>query len=429
MKAKNGTAPLFTSPQTEPPRRSPYWWLRWVPAVVLIIILFDLFYTIGSAALVPVLASFAFAYLLNPVVSYLQKRGLSLALAALLTLLVVHLCVIAFLLFVIPGIWQESLEAGQTIAQKFTPANAIRYRTAIRRYSPVLDKMVGERVERFIQDPSEVFGSPSTWFAGGLSEFLVTAAASFDLLLVPFFVYYILVDFRTWRESSEDLIPPRFRTTFSRLFDEVGRILQSYVRGQLLIAMIMGGLYAVGFAVLRVPAWPGLAVLSGFLNLVPYVGTLFGMVLATVFTLADGGGFWRVTGVLAIFAVVQSIEGYYLTPKILGGRLQLHPMVVFLGLLIGGKLFGFLGIILAVPTLAVSKVFLMFLRELYKGSYFYHKGEISPHEAPSEVIEERLAEAADSVLLEQAQAESGDELLTPPPHADDPIVSRSPEPG
>jgi predicted PurR-regulated permease PerM len=354
---------------------------------------------------------------------------MSQALAALLTLLVVHLCIVAFLLFVIPGIWQESLEAGQTITQKFTPDNATRYRTAIRRYSPVLDKMVGERVERFIRDPSEVFGSPSTWFAGGLSEFLVTAAASFDLLLVPFFVYYILVDFRNWRESSEDLIPPRFRTTFSRLFDEVGRILQSYVRGQLLIAMIMGGLYAVGFAVMRVPAWPGLAVLSGFLNLVPYVGTLFGMVLATAFTLADGGGFWRVAGVLAIFAVVQSIEGYYLTPKILGGRLQLHPMVVFLGLLIGGKLFGFLGIILAVPTLAVSKVFLMFLRELYKGSYFYHKGEISPHEAPSEVIEERLAEAADSVLLEQAQAESGDELLTPPPHADDPIVRRSPEPG
>ena len=414
MKVKNATAPLFASPEPEEPqKRSPFWWLRWVPAVLLAVLLFDLVYTFGSVAIVPVLASFTLAYILNPVVSYLQKRGLSQALAAMLTLVLVILFISGFLLFVIPGIWQESLEAGQKIAPQFTPENAIRHRAALRRYSPVLDKLLGERVERFIRDPSELVGSPSTWFAGGLSDFLATAAASFDLFLVPFFVYYILVDFRTWRDFSEDLIPPRFRDTFSRLFDEVGRILQSYVRGQLLIALLMGGMYGVGFAALRVPAWAGLAVLSGFLNLVPYVGTLFGMVLATAFTLADGGGFWRVAGVLAVFAVVQSVEGYYLTPKILGARLRLHPMAVFLGLLIGGKLFGFLGIVLAVPTLAVGKVFLMFLRELYKGSYFYHKGEISPHEAPSEVLEERLAEAADTVLLEQAEAETGDELLAP----------------
>jgi predicted PurR-regulated permease PerM len=428
VKAKNKTAPLFTATPPEPEKRSPFWWLRWVPTVVFAIILLNLIILIGGVALVPVMASFALAYILNPLVSYLQKRGISQPLAAFTTLIVIHLCVVGFLLFIIPGIWQESLEAGQTIAQKLTPENAVRTRASLRRYSPVLDKLVGARVERFIRDPSELVGSPSTWFAGGLSEFLAAAAASFDLFLVPFFVYYILVDFRTWRDFSEDLIPPRFRDTFSRLFDEVGRILQSYVRGQLLIAMIMGGMYAIGFAALRVPAWAGLAVLSGFLNLVPYVGTLFGIVLATAFTLADGGGFWRVTGVLAVFAVVQMVEGYYLTPKILGGRLQLHPMAVFLGLLIGGKLFGFLGIVLAVPTLAVAKVFLMFLRELYKGSYFYHKGEISPREAPSEIIEERLAEAADTVLLEQVQAESGDELLAPGHADDDPVARHQPNP-
>jgi predicted PurR-regulated permease PerM len=277
----------------------------------------------------------------------------------------------------------------------------------------VLDNVVGERIEQFFRKPSEIIGSPSTWFAGGLSNFLATATASFDVFLVPFFVYYLLVDFRTWRDASEDLIPPRFRQTFSRLFDEVGRILQSYVRGQLLIAVMMGALYAVGFLPLSVPAWAGIAMLAGLLNLVPYIGTLFGLVLATVFTLADGGGFWRVSGVICLFAVVQAIEGYYLTPKILGERLRLHPMAVLLGILVGGKLFGLLGIILAVPSLAVAKVFLMFLRELYKGSYFYHKGDISPHEAPNEVLEERLAEAADIVLIEQIKAESGDELLAP----------------
>src|SRR5262249_22666208 len=158
----------------------------------------------------------------------------------------------------------------------------------------------------------------------------------------PFFVYYILVDFGGWRDSCEELIPPRFRDPFTRLFDEVGRILESYVRGQLLIAMLMGMLYAVGFLLLRVPAWAGIATIAGLLNAIPYVGTTFGLILATGFTLADGAGFWRVTGVVAVFAAVQGIEGYFLTPKILGSRLSLHPMAVFLGLLIGGKLFGFL---------------------------------------------------------------------------------------
>jgi predicted PurR-regulated permease PerM len=303
-----------------------------------------------------------------------------------------------------------------------TPENAHRQRTALRRYSPVLDRLMGERLEKLISNPAEVIGSPSTWFAGGLSDFLSTASTLLDLLIVPFFVYYILVDFSNWRESLEDLIPQRFRDPFSRLFDEVGRILESYVRGQLLIAMLMGAMYAAGFVALGVPAWAGIATLAGFLNMIPYVGTILGMVLATGFTLADGGGFWRIAGVLGVFAAVQSIEGYYLTPRILGGRLSLHPMAVFLALLIGGKLFGFLGIVLAVPAIAVAKVFLKFLRELYKASHFYHAGDVAPHEAPSPILEERIAEAADTVLADQLNAETGDELLAPDIKEDDPIA-------
>ena len=104
--------------------------------------------------------------------------------------------------------------------------------------------------------------------------------SSLDLLLVPFFVFYILVDFGNWRDSSESLIPPRFRDPFSRLFDESGRILETYVRGQLVIGLIMAVLYAIGFALLGVPAWAGIAALAGLLNAIPYVGTLLGLVLA-----------------------------------------------------------------------------------------------------------------------------------------------------
>jgi predicted PurR-regulated permease PerM len=420
IEQKRNTAQL-ASPVT-PPQRTPFWWLRWVPAVIFIVFALDLLYIIGSVAIVPVLASFALAYVLNPLVSYMGKRGLSRALSAFAALLTVTLAVVCFLTFVIPDLWEQSIAAGQKIMTYMTPENAHRQRVALRRYSPVLDRIAGAKLEQFIADPSAVIGSPSTWFAGGLSEFLSTASTLFDLFLIPFFVYYILVDFPAWRDSFEDIIPPRFRDPFSRLFDEVGRILESYVRGQLLIAMLMGAMYAAGFVALKVPAWAGIATLAGFLNAIPYVGTIAGLILATGFTLADGGGIWRVAGVVGVFAVVQSIEGYYLTPRILGGRLSLHPMAVFLGLLIGGKLFGVLGIILAVPTIAVAKVFLKFFRELYKASHFYHAGDVAPHEAPSPILEERIAEAADTVLADQVSAETGDELLAPDAAEDDPAA-------
>ncbi|HJQ71359.1 MAG TPA: AI-2E family transporter [Blastocatellia bacterium] len=423
MQPRKTTAPLFTP---EPPReRPPFWWLRWVPAVILTILVLDLLYILGSVALIPVLASFAMAYLLNPLVTQGEKRGLSRPVAAVMALLAVAFAVTGFLMFVIPELIEEGTEAGQKVMTYFTPENAGRARVWIRENSPLLDRVAGERAESFIRNPAEVTGDPSTWIAGGLSGFLSTAAASLDLLLVPFFVFYILVDFGGWRDSLEDLIPPRFRNPFSRLFDEVGRILESYVRGQLLIAIVMSVLYAIGFAVLRVPAWAGIAALSGLLNAIPYVGTALGLVLATGFTLADGGGVWRIVGVIAVFVIVQSIEGYYLTPKILGGRLSLHPMAVFLGLLIGGKLFGLLGVILAVPTIAVAKVFIKFIRELYKGSYFYHAGDIHPAEAPSEILEERIAEAAETVLAEQVESESGDELLAPEESEDDPVAQET----
>ena len=369
----------------------------------------------------PVLASFALAYLLNPIVYQFEKRGVSRTISAIAAISLVSLGISAFLAYVVPDLWAESSKAGQKISDSFTPENAARQRAFLKRYSPALERVAGNKIEQFLSDPivfyNENMGTPAPAAvdaSGNVvavsngSRILEAVVSSLDLLLVPFFVFYILVDFQRWRDSMEDLIPPRFREPFSRLFDESGRILESYVRGQILIGLIMAVCYAVGFWALGVPAWAGIALIAGLLNAIPYVGTLLGIALAVAFTLAEGGGVWDIAAVLGIFVAVQSLEGYVLTPRILGGRLNLHPMAVFLGLLIGGKLFGFLGFILAIPAIAIGKVFLKFLRELYQASYFYHAGDVHPAEAPSEKIEERIAEAAETVLAEQEKKEDED---------------------
>lgn len=415
--------PWFKLKQSEE-ERSPFWWLRWVPTVVVSIVILYFLYVVGSVAIVPVLVSFALAYLLNPIVYQGERQGLSRTWSAIAAILMVALVVTAFMAYVVPDLWSETTKAGSKIAENFTPENAARQRAYLRRYSPPLEAVAGERIEQFLSNPSKFYNENMTTQAtttvdadgkltattnGGGSVILATLVSSLDLLLVPFFVFYILIDFQKWRDSLEDLIPPRFRLPFSRLFDESGRILESYVRGQLLIGAIMAGFYAVGFWFLGVPAWAGIAMISGLLNAVPYVGTILGILLAGGFTIAGGGGAWDVAAVLGVFVAVQSLEGYYLTPKILGGRLNLHPMAVFLGLLIGGKLFGFLGIILAIPAIAIGKVFFKFLRELYQASYFYHAGDVHPMNTPSENLEERIADAAETVLAEQEQKGEEDE--------------------
>jgi predicted PurR-regulated permease PerM len=399
-----------------PEVRSPFWWLRWVPTAVISVIILYFLYVAGGVALVPVMASVALAYLLNPLVYRGERLGLSRPISAVAAILLVSIAIAAFMAYVIPELWAQGSNAGKKIAASFTPENAARQREALRRYSPALEKVAGDRIEKFLSDPLSVANEAATTTtvtgpdgttqvstASGPSVVISTLVYSLDLLLIPFFVFYILIDFPKWRDLLEELIPPRFRVPFSRLFDESGRILESYVRGQLLVGLIMAVFYGLGFWLLGVPAWAGIALLAGLLNAIPYVGTLLGLGLAGGFTIANGGGVWDLAAVVGVFVAVQTLEAYVLTPRIIGGRLNLHPMAVFLALLIGGKLFGLLGIVIAIPTVAIGKVFLKFLRELYQASYFYHAGDHHPLDAPSENIEDRLHDAADAVLADQLE--------------------------
>lgn len=399
----------------QPEERSPIWWFRWVPTIILSAIILYFLYVVGSVVIVPVLASFALAFLLNPIVTYCEKRGLSRTVSAIVAILLVSLVVTAFLAYVLPDLWSETSKAGAKISENFTPENAARQRVFLKRYSPALERVAGDKIEKFLSEPIAFYNeniSVSTTVDetgnvkatnGGSAAILTILSSGFDLFLVPFFVFYLLIDFRRWRDSLERLIPPRFRDPFSALFDESGRILEAFVRGQILIGSIMAVCYAVGFYFLGVPAWAGIALIAGLLNAVPYVGTICGIILACGFSFAGGSKFGHIAAILGLFAAVQSLEGYFLTPRIMGNRLNLHPMAVFLGLLVGGKLFGLLGIVMAIPAIAIAKVFFKFLRELYQASYFYHAGDLHPIDAPSEKIEDRIADAAETVLAEQQQ--------------------------
>ena len=138
---------------------------------------------------------------------------------------------------------------------------------------------------------------------------------------------------------------------------EVFGTIGGYVAGQAKVAVIVGLLYTIGFAIAGVPGWFIIGPLGGALNVVPMVGGVIALLLAGLVTLLGNGDLYNYIGLLLTFVIVQAAEGFYLTPKLLGRRVGLSPVWVFIAIAVGGLAFGPLGVLLAVPVLAVLAVF------------------------------------------------------------------------
>jgi predicted PurR-regulated permease PerM len=347
--------------------------MRWVPLSVLILVALTAVIIGGSVILVPLLSSVALAYLLAPIVAWFERRGWSRSASGLLAMTSATLLLALILIFIVPSFWNQ---ASKSYAQARGMMSGDRVKAALDRVealSPELKVFLQKQYENYKDSGglARIGGAAGGWLQRGLFRLVDLTASILDLLLIPFFVFYFLSDYGAMRERVDRLIPPRFRGVASGLLGEINTVISSYVRSQLVIGLVMGALYSVGFLILRVPLAITIGMLSGLLNFVPYLGTLTGLVLSLAFAALDGAGPGRLAGVLVIFVLVQSVEAYYLTPKFLGSKLDLHPMWVLVGLMVGGNLFGLLGIILAVPVIAIAKVVLGFLENLYQQSDFY----------------------------------------------------------
>jgi predicted PurR-regulated permease PerM len=354
--------------------RNPLEWMRWVPLALLALTFFAAVFIGARIILIPMLCSLALAYLLAPVVAWFERRGWSRSSSVLLTISGAAVAVALILIFILPGFWGQLVKTyDQARARLGDKERVESLRQKVRQISPPVFDFLESKVKKPGDSdlPERVFGMASQWLQKGLFSLVDVTASLLDLLLIPFFVYYLLADYSAMRAHLDRLIPLRHRAVASTLISRINFVISSYVRNQLVIALVMGVLYSIGFAVARVPLALSIGLLSGLLNFIPYLGTLTGLTLSLSFVALDGGGIARILGVLAVFIIVQSVEGYYLTPKLLGGSLDLHPMWVLVGLMIGGSLFGILGIILAVPVIAIAKVALDFLEELYQQSVFY----------------------------------------------------------
>lgn len=211
---------------------------------------------------------------------------------------------------------------------------------------------------------SQFGGDGAKSIVAGLSKALLRGYSItltiINLLLLPFIIYYLAVSFPQMHSWALRLFPVGMQKKVRQIALEIDGCLTAFIHGQALVGVVLSVFYAFGFGIIGVELWFLLALISGFGDLIPYMGLLIGVVLTSIMTLVTFGDLTHLLMVWGVFLVAQIVVSSFIAPKLLGDKVGLSPLVVLIALLAGGKLFGLLGIFLAVPVVAALAVLLRY---------------------------------------------------------------------
>ncbi|MEX2241385.1 MAG: AI-2E family transporter [Burkholderiales bacterium] len=323
----------------------------------------------------PILAPFLFAailaYILNPIVERLASKPVPRTLAVLLVMVGLLVLIVAFALVVLPlfakelRLLTERLPAFITwLNQRLAPLAEDYLGIAFQLDVETVRGLAGELVVENQQLLGRLLGSLKI---GGLAlvAFLV------NLLLVPVVLFYLLRDWHALRARIDRLIPRQVHAKARTILGEVDAVLAEFLRGQLTVILTMSTFYVLALWLAGLEFALPIGLITGLLVFVPYVGALLGFALGTVAALMQFDGLWGLAWVWLAFGVGQTLEGMVVTPLLVGERIGLHPVAVIFALLAFGQIFGFFGVLLALPASAVLLVALRHLRRAYLASSLY----------------------------------------------------------
>lgn len=232
----------------------------------------------------------------------------------------------------------------------------------------MLDLEVGDNVGigAFVARYGDMAGSWGTKVLVGLTQSgSAVFAAVLSLFLVPILTFYLLRDWDYILAHIAALIPSGQRDTIIGLARETDEMLGAFLRGQILVMLALSLIYSVGLGIVGLEFAIAIGVVSGLVSFVPYLGFVFGIALASMTVVLEPDPLWKLVGVVATFSIAQLLEGSLLTPKLVGDRIGLHPVLIIFAVAAGGQLFGFFGILLALPAAAVLSVLVRFAYHRY----------------------------------------------------------------
>ncbi len=336
----------------------PRWILALLGCVALVWLLLELKEIVAMLVL-----GYSLAYVMNPMLNYLERRKISRSVGffVICGLLLAAL----FLLFVtaVPTIMREYDKLVDNFPEYVSKASE--------RGGPIVEKLRHFLPEDLRGTTVSDYGTEIATYINGdtirgllagvgkalLQGYSITLTV-LNFFLLPFIVFYLSIDLPLFHAWVLSLFPAAQRRRATQIALEIHGHVSAFVRGQLTVGSILFVLYCIGLGIIGVELWFLLAVISGFGAIIPYMGFLLGIVLSSIMALATFGDTSHLLQVLGVYVFVQFLEGTFITPKIVGEKVGLSPLVVILAVVAGGQLFGLLGVFLAVPGAAIARVLL-----------------------------------------------------------------------
>jgi len=326
-----------------------------------------------TPVLTPFAASALLAWLGDPVVDRLQKRGLSRNSAVALVFTLMVLMLVLLVLILVPVIQDQVVVVANAVPDYME--------WLVRTGLPWVQAKTGLEVSTWL-DPDYLLdmlrrnwkgaSGVATQVLGYVTQSGFTVLGWFaNLVLIPFITFFFLRDWDTLVQRVGSLVPRDRYATVAHLAKESDAVLGSFLRGQFMVMLAMGIFYAVGLWGVGLEVGVLIGVLAGLLTFIPYIGPTTVLLGGTAAALMQFGDWQHLAGVLAVWGVGQLLESYVLTPKLVGDRVGLSPVTVVFSVMTGGTLFGFLGMLLALPVAAVANVLIRHLHGQYAASRFY----------------------------------------------------------
>lgn len=332
--------------------------------------------------LAPILTPFAaaalLAYLGDPLVDRLEARKLSRTAAVCVVFSLMTLGMVVFLLLLVPMVERQ--------VGKFIERLPVYLAWGQNTLLPWIEAQTGFDVEGFemsslvdmLKGHWQQAGGFAATLVGGLSKSgMAVVLWLTNLLLVPVLTFYLLRDWDTLVERVRELLPRAVEPSISRLAAQSDAVLASFLRGQLSVMVALGAIYSIGLALVGIDLALLIGMLAGVVSFIPYLGAIVGVGAGLIAALVQYGDWWHVLLVLAVFGFGQTIESFVLTPLLVGDKIGLHPVAVIFAIMAGGQLFGFLGVLLALPVAAIVMVLLRYAHDQYTHSELYGAGGVA----------------------------------------------------
>jgi predicted PurR-regulated permease PerM len=341
--------------------------LFWVALVLIVVV------ALGSlqAILLPFAAGFSIAYVLAPAVARLERLGISRSLASLLLLVAFFIGLACILVLLVPLVQGQIL---QLIGR--VPALVGVLQDQFGRLMLLLqEQLPAEDITKLRDLVGAKLGEAVVWIAGMLQSMVTSSIAILNILslviVTPIVTFFLLRDWDAMVALLDFYVPRQSLDTVREQARLVSDTLVGFVHGQALVCGILAAYYATALSLAGLGSGLALGLLIGVLGIVPMLGVATGLLIAVGLAASQFGTWTEVLFVCGIFAVGQLIEANFLTPKLIGDRIHLHPVWVIFALFAGGTLFGFVGVLIAVPAAAVVGVLIRFALTRYRASTFY----------------------------------------------------------